>query len=321
MTNYKFTLVSNQDTPPALVLTNGWQVLFYPLGQETFASLNVHLDQGGGWFTQANGIDGSTGDFYQLTGYFNNYGGWPISYVVDFDRLPGPSVDLSLGKAFYGPSRNSSLLFGNKAGFLQGSYPTSFTINTAQTATPYTVSITPGTQAYSKSDPHFTIPYGIYNCPGQWSIKSERAVCSLAATYRYSYNNNGILAVAGTETQQLATYTNTGYCAAMDGAGTVTVFTDNSGTISVTTLNEGTDTAALAYVAQQYGSALPNGAQGFMSINVTQTYYDWLQLTKANDGIFDWSTLPQEDQVRTTWAGLSVSSSMSTQALYTINAS
>jgi hypothetical protein len=53
---------------------------------------------------------------------------------------------------------------------------------------------------------------------------------------------------------------------------------------------------------------------------VTQNYTDWLKVTSANDGVFDWSTLPQEPMDRVTWAGLRVSSPMSTQALYFITA-
>ncbi|MEX3840298.1 hypothetical protein [Paraburkholderia sp. BR10882] len=320
-TTYTFTLVSNNDTPPEPVLVNGWNALFYPLNQDSFESIKTHLDQFGLWLTQSNAYNGSTGDFYDLTGQFNNYGGFPVSYVVNLDCEEGPSVDPSYGLMHYGQSRNSSLVFGNNAGFLQGSYPSSFTMNSAQQAAPYTVSIASGAQTYSKSDPHFTVAYGIYNCPGTWSIESDRAVCSVDATYRYSYANTGTLAVAGTQTQQLATYTNVGYCAAGDGAGTVAVFTDNNGTITMTTQSHGTDTAALAYVAQQYGSALPNNAQGFLRIDVTQNYSDKLTVTSANDGIFDWSTLPQEVEARTTWASLLVSSPMSTQALYTINTS
>ncbi|MEX3923092.1 hypothetical protein AB4Y36_03585 [Paraburkholderia sp. BR10936] len=320
-TTYTFTLVSHQDSAPEPALVNGWNALFYPLNEDSFRAIQTHLDQFGLWLTQSNAYAGSTGDFYDLTGQFNNYGGFPVSYSVDFDRAVGPSVDPSLGMTHYGQPRNSTLAFGNNAGFLQGSYPTSFTMNSARQAAPYTVSIAAGTQSYSKSDPRFTIPYGIYNCPGTWSIESDRAVCSVAATYRYSYDNVGTLSIAGTQTQQLGAYTNVGYCAAQDGAGTVAVFTDKNGAIAMTTESYGNDAAALAYVAQQYGSALPNNAQGFLRIDVSQDYNDRLTITHANDGIFDWATLPQEVEARTTWASLLVSSPMGTQALYTINSS
>jgi hypothetical protein len=320
-TTYTFKLSSSQDTAPQPTLANGWVQNFYPLQSNAFDKLNVQLDQLGGWLTVANGKEGSTGDFYALTGYFNNFGGWPMSYMVDFDRGVGPSTTEASGNTHYGAPRNSTLVFGNSAGFLKGSYPASFTMSAAQMAAPYSVAITAGTQAYSKSDPRFTIPYGIYNCGLNWTVKSNRAVCPISASYRYSYSNTGILALKGTQTQQLAAYQNVGYCAAVDGKGTVAVFTDASGTITMTTESHGTDAAALAYVAQQYGAALPSGAQGFLRINVTQTYSDRLQITQAYDGVFDWASLAQEYQARVTWASLVVSSPMSTQALYLISAS
>jgi hypothetical protein len=318
---YNFSLVSHQDTAPLPTLLHGWEQNFYPLQANAFDSLNIQLDLAGGWLTTANGKEGSTGDFYDLTGFFNNYGAIPVSYVVDFDRKAGPEVDPVSGPTHYGAPRNSTLIFGNSAGFLFGNYPAAFSLNSAQQPAPYTIGITPGAQAYSKSDPSFTIPYGIYSCPGKWSVKSFRATCSVTgATYRYKYGNTGTLALTGTQAQTVAAYTNVGYCAAGDGNGTVAVFTDTSGTIAMTLENHGTDALALAFVTQKFGSALPAGAQGFMRINVSQNYSDRLRITSGWDGVFDWSTLPQELEARTTWAGLAVSSPMSTQALYTITA-
>lgn len=319
-TTYKFSLVSSQDTPPQPSLVNGWVANFWPLQANAFDSLNVELDQHGLWYTVANAKDGSTGDFYDLTGSFNNFGGFPVSYMVDFDRGVGPGTTELGGYTHYGAPRNSTLIFGNSAGFIKGSYPASFSMSAAQMAAPYSVAITAGTQTYSKSDPRFTVPYGIYNCGLNWEVKSTRSVCPISASYRYSYSNTGVLALKGTQTQAVAAYTNVGYCAALDGAGTVAVFTDTSGAIAMTTESHGTDAAALAYVAQQFGAALPSGTQGFMRINVSQTYEDRLQITSAHDGVFDWSTLPQEDQERVTWASIQVSSPMSTQALYSITA-
>jgi hypothetical protein len=88
----------------------------------------------------------------------------------------------------------------------------------------------------------------------------------------------------------------------------------------MTTVSQGTDAAALAYVAQKYGAALPSGVQGFLRIDVSQSYEDRLQITSAYDGVFNWASLPQEVQTRVTWASLQVSSPMRTQALYTITA-
>lgn len=321
MTTFNFTLVSNQDTTPTPTLLNGWQATFYPITPDSFAALNVHLDQYGNFLTQTNGRDGSTGDFYELHGQFNNFGGFPVSYVVDFDRGVGPSTSESDGKTFYGKQRNSTLIFGNTSGFIKGTYPSSFQMTTGG-ASPYGISINGGAQSYTKSDAQFTIAYGIYSCAGKWSITSQRSVCSLPAKYRYSFNNTGTLVVVGTKTQTLQPYTNLGYCASNDGSGTVTTFTDTSGTITLSSQAMGSDAAALAFVVEKFGGPLPAGAQGFMKVNVSQNYSDKLNVTSAFDGVFDWTTLPQQEEPRSAnFAGLYVSSPMGTQALYTITTS
>lgn len=321
MATFNFALHSKEDTAPSPLMPNGWTALFYPINADTFASLNISLNQQQGWLTVANAPDGGTGAFYDLKGSFNNFGGFPVSYQMNMDCLPGPGVDVNAGFLSMAPYRNSTLVFGNQAGFITGNYPASFSMGSSGGAAPYSLSIRPGTQTYSKSDPKFSVAYGIYDCAGTWNTQSLRSVCSINATYSYSYNNTGNLSLAGTETQTLQPYTATGYVAMNDGSGTVSTITDTNGTIVITTHTEANDAAALAFVQGKFGGAIPNGQPGFLQVSVTQTYSDVLNITSANDGIFDWATLPQEPLARVTWSGLSVVSDMSTQALYTISTS
>jgi hypothetical protein len=312
---YNFTLLSHADTAPEPTLQNGWFALFNPLTQAAFESLNTHLDQQGGWYTVCNAPDGGTGAFYDLKGSFNNFGGWPMSYQLDLDCLPGPGVDQIQGYIFNGPSRGSSLVFGNNAGFITGSYPATFSMSGNGTA-PYSLSLHPGTQTYSKSDPHFSVAYGVFNCPGTWNTEGYRSVCSVDASFSYSYNNTGTLALAGTQSQTLQPYTASGMCALKDGKGTLATFSDTNGAIVITTTTVANDAAAVAAV-QAACPAIGSGS-GFMQIEVTQNYTDVLKVTAANDGVFDWSTLPQEPMERVTWAGLNVLAPMTTQALYSV---
>jgi hypothetical protein len=245
-TTYSFSLSSHADTAPEPNLENGWYALFNPVTAETFKSLNTQLDQQQGWFTVSTATNGSTGSFHDVKASFNNFGGWPMSMQINIDCLPGPGTDPEQGYLYFGPSRNSTLVFGSSAGFIKGTYPASFAFN-ASGAAPYAIGITTGIQTYTKSDPNFSVPYGIYNCSGTWSTEDFISVCSVDATYSYSYNNTGTIALASTEQQTLAAYTNVGYCAANDGKGTVATFTDVSGTITITTHTEASDAANATY--------------------------------------------------------------------------
>lgn len=322
--NYTFALQSNSDTAPQPFLKHGWYANFYPINADTFAFLNVHLTQIGQWFTVCNGKNGTTTKFTDLVGLFNNLSYLPVSYSLDFDCEMGPSIDDHFGMSHWGKPKGSSLVFGNQAGFIHGTYPASFMVTDVSYAAQYTVSINAGTQTYSKSDPEFYQPYGVYTpVGGAWSsaIEYQRCTGPAGTTYANSYNNKGTLAVAGTMTQSLKSYTNTGYCALNDGAGTVAVFTETDGIGAVTTVSKGTDAAALAFVNTQFGGTLPAGTYGYMKVSVTQNYEDYLKITAGNDGVVDYATLPQTRQtVADGWTGLIVESPMSTQALYYITA-
>jgi len=320
---YSFALQSSSDSHPLPTLKHGWYANFYPINANTFDALNVHLTQLGQWFTVCNGKNGTTAPFIDLVGLFNNLSYLPVSYAIDFDSGPGPSIDPNAGMSHWGTPQGSTLVFGNQAGFLKGTYPPSFSVNSTSYTPGYSIALGAGTQSYSKSNPTFYQPYGVYTPFGAWSsaIEYQRCTCSAGASYRNSYNNVGTLAVAGTQSQSLASYTNVGYCALNDGAGTVAVFTDANGVGTVTTLNEGTDAAALAFVNSKFGGTLPSGTYGFMKVLVSQNYEDYLQITAGNDGVIDYSTLPQQRQHAVDgWAGLIVESPMSTQALYYITA-
>ncbi len=321
---YTFALQSNADTAPQPALLHGWYANFYPIYADTFAFLNVYLTQIGQWFTVCNGINGSNQKFTDLVGLFNNLSYLPVSYSLDFDSLQGPSIDDHSGMSHWGTPQGSTLVFGNQAGFIKGTYPASFTVNNASYTPAYSVALTSGTQTYTKSNPSFYQPYGVYTpVGGTWSsaIEYQRCTGPAGTTYANSYNNHGTLAVVGTMSQTLASYTNTGYCALNDGAGNVAVFTDVNGVGTVTTVNKGTDAAALAFVNTQYGATLPSGVYGYMKVLVSQNYEDYLKITQGNDGVVDYATLPQQRQhAADGWTGLIVESPMSTTATYYITA-